>query len=190
VDRWLLPDEPVAVRLMNTVWADRDGAHDALQDVGDLMSWLAAAGFDGPTRRARRDDVRVARRLRDACRRVAAHVTADPRPRAASATADLATAVADLNAIATAVRPVGDLVLRGGELQRAAIPPRASLAAALATVAADAIDLVTNPERPPLRACLAPGCVLYFVRDHPRREWCSAACGNRARAARHYRRHH
>src|SRR6266851_2221676 len=37
-----------------------------------------------------------------------------------------------------------------------------------------------------LRACHAPGCVLYFVKSHPRREWCSVACGNRARAARHY----
>jgi predicted RNA-binding Zn ribbon-like protein len=41
-----------------------------------------------------------------------------------------------------------------------------------------------------LRACYAPGCVLYFVNSHPRREWCSTACGNRARAARHYQRHH
>ncbi|MFD2356647.1 CGNR zinc finger domain-containing protein [Nonomuraea ferruginea] len=28
--------------------------------------------------------------------------------------------------------------------------------------------------------------MLYFLRDTPRREWCSAGCGNRARAARHY----
>ncbi|MEV8411642.1 CGNR zinc finger domain-containing protein, partial [Streptomyces niveus] len=28
----------------------------------------------------------------------------------------------------------------------------------------------------------------FFVRSHPRREWCSADCGNRARVARHYRR--
>ncbi|PZF91885.1 hypothetical protein C1I99_22640 [Micromonospora deserti] len=31
--------------------------------------------------------------------------------------------------------------------------------------------------------------MLYFVADPPRREWCSVACGNRARAARYYRRH-
>jgi hypothetical protein len=37
-----------------------------------------------------------------------------------------------------------------------------------------------------LRACGAPGCVLMFLKDHPRREWCSNACGNRARQARHY----
>jgi predicted RNA-binding Zn ribbon-like protein len=58
----------------------------------------------------------------------------------------------------------------------------------LGALAADAIDLMTGPDRANLRACGAPGCVLAFVKDHPRREWCSSACGNRARQARHYRR--
>lgn len=56
----------------------------------------------------------------------------------------------------------------------------------IAALAADAIDLVTGPRRGALRACGAPGCVLMFLKDHPRREWCSNACGNRARQARHY----
>ena len=51
-----------------------------------------------------------------------------------------------------------------------------------------AVRLFTGPERESLRACHAPGCVLYFVKSHPRREWCSVACGNRVRAARHYQR--
>jgi predicted RNA-binding Zn ribbon-like protein len=59
---------------------------------------------------------------------------------------------------------------------------------ALGAVAQDAIELLTGPEATTLRACHAPGCVLYFVKTHPRREWCSEACGNRVRAARHYRR--
>ena len=60
----------------------------------------------------------------------------------------------------------------------------------LAAFAADAIDLLTGPLRDEIRACGAPGCVLLYVRDHPRRQWCSNACGNRARQARHYRRTH
>jgi predicted RNA-binding Zn ribbon-like protein len=60
--------------------------------------------------------------------------------------------------------------------------------AALSAVAASAVELFgASDDR--LRACPAPGCVLYFVKDHQRREWCSAACGNRARARRHYDRH-
>ena len=59
---------------------------------------------------------------------------------------------------------------------------------ALAALAADAIDVLTEPDGDNLRACGAPGCVLIFVRDHPRRTWCSETCGNRARQARHYER--
>ncbi len=58
----------------------------------------------------------------------------------------------------------------------------------IAALAADAIELLTGPHRDDLRACQAPGCVLMFLKRHPRREWCSNACGNRARQARHYRR--
>ena len=59
----------------------------------------------------------------------------------------------------------------------------------LGALAADTIDLLTGPTRTDLRACGAAGCVLVFVKQHPRRQWCSNACGNRTRQARHYRRH-
>ena len=62
--------------------------------------------------------------------------------------------------------------------------------AAVAAIAEEAVALFAGPDRLLLRACRAPGCVLYFVRNHPRREWCSDGCGNRARVARHYHRHH
>jgi len=38
-------------------------------------------------------------------------------------------------------------------------------------------------------ACGGPGCVPYFTKKDPRRAYCSAGCGNRARVARHYRLH-
>ena len=60
------------------------------------------------------------------------------------------------------------------------------LPSARAQIARDAIALLGGPLHADVRACHAPGCVQYFVKDHPRREWCSAACGNRARVARHY----
>ena len=58
----------------------------------------------------------------------------------------------------------------------------------LQTLAREGVETLTSPDSPPLRACLASSCVLDFVQKHPRRAWCSAACGNRARAARHYAR--
>jgi predicted RNA-binding Zn ribbon-like protein len=61
---------------------------------------------------------------------------------------------------------------------------------ARASVARSCIDLLTGPERERLSVCRAPGCVLFFLKEGGRREWCSAQCGNRARVARHYQRHH
>ncbi|MFE6160729.1 CGNR zinc finger domain-containing protein [Streptomyces sp. NPDC056486] len=60
----------------------------------------------------------------------------------------------------------------------------------VATLARAAVDFLSGPQREQLRACTAPRCVRYFVKSHGRQEWCKASCGNRARAARHYRRHH
>ncbi|MET9063820.1 CGNR zinc finger domain-containing protein [Streptosporangium sandarakinum] len=62
-------------------------------------------------------------------------------------------------------------------------------ARARAALASAAIAFLAGPRRELLRACPAPRCVLYFVKEHARQEWCSVACGNRARAARHYRQH-
>ncbi|MFH8386379.1 CGNR zinc finger domain-containing protein [Kitasatospora sp. NPDC018058] len=65
---------------------------------------------------------------------------------------------------------------------------RAPVPAALGALAHDTAALLTGPLAADLRACHGPGCVLFFVKDHPRREWCGPGCGNRARAARHYHR--
>ncbi|MEU8629990.1 CGNR zinc finger domain-containing protein [Streptomyces sp. NPDC048669] len=43
---------------------------------------------------------------------------------------------------------------------------------------------VASP-RDALRACRAPGCILFFVQSGPARQWCSSGCGNRVRVARY-----
>jgi predicted RNA-binding Zn ribbon-like protein len=53
-------------------------------------------------------------------------------------------------------------------------------------LADDAIGLFTGTNANRLRLCERPGCVLFFLKDHPRREWCTPACGARVRAARSY----
>ena len=181
----LYPSEPVPVRLMNTVWADRDGVHDALSSVGQLRQWFSLSDLPGASL-MRRNDLLAFRRLRDALRRVAAEVTADDRLAAASAITDLDAAITEINRHAAPRLPVlanGDAGLwldwradaDDGELVRSLI-------------ALEASQLFTD-EQARLRSCHGPGCVLYFVKDHPRREWCSATCGNRARVARHYAKH-
>ena len=61
------------------------------------------------------------------------------------------------------------------------------LAIALGEVASTAAEYARPERRSRLRACQAPGCILFFEKTHPRREWCSPACGNRVRVARHAR---
>jgi predicted RNA-binding Zn ribbon-like protein len=60
----------------------------------------------------------------------------------------------------------------------------------LAELARATIGFLTSDDRERLRACPAPRCVRYFVKEHPRQEWCKPSCGNRARVSRYYQRHH
>ncbi len=63
--------------------------------------------------------------------------------------------------------------------------------AALAPIALGIAELITRHPRARIRKCAHAACVLYFVdaSRNGRRRWCSmASCGNRAKAAAHYRR--
>ncbi|WP_105968052.1 CGNR zinc finger domain-containing protein [Streptomyces geranii] len=59
----------------------------------------------------------------------------------------------------------------------------------VAVLARAAVGFLAGPDRARLRACHAPRCVRYFLKEHPRQEWCKPSCGNRARVARHHERH-
>ncbi|MFC4334327.1 ABATE domain-containing protein [Salininema proteolyticum] len=187
----LNPDEPMPVRLMSTVWADRSGLHDDLETVDGLREWLAATGDSDPEVEVSPSerDLELYRRLRDALRRLAALRTGDTREAAVSPTREVCLAVEDVNA-AVAQAPTWPLLaFEDDELVRRSAGEAPMAERRLSSIAVRGIELLTGPDAADLRSCYAPGCVLYFVKDHPRREWCSAGCGNRARAARHYARH-
>ncbi|GAA3437212.1 CGNR zinc finger domain-containing protein [Kutzneria kofuensis] len=157
--------EPLPVELMNTVRADADLLDDA---------WLRAVGLPAP------DDLDQLRTLRRALRRLAADATDDPRePVDAMTRPD---ALAALNSLAGSARP--ELSWPGD-----GPPARTLRGPAAGVIATLGVELLAGADRGRLRACLAPNCVLYFVKEHTRREWCSPNCGNRARVARHYQRH-
>jgi predicted RNA-binding Zn ribbon-like protein len=183
----VLPGEPVTVRLMNTIWADIAGVHDDLASPADLDVWLIAVGAVRDRAGATQTDHEEARSLRDALRRLASFRTDDRRPTAQSPTTEIAGAIAVVNAMAAALPPAR-LARHGELLVRAESTGVSTAKRALAAIAVAAVALFAGPSADQLRACRAPGCVLYFVKAHPRREWCSVACGNRARVARHYRR--
>ena len=181
----MLVDEPTPVRLMATIWVDTDGRHDDFATPADVDAWLDATGTDRRGTSTTREQFRRARALRDAVRRLAASVTGDERPAARSAVADIQQAI-DIVNVTAEDRPLPHLALRQGVLELVTEIRARPVNAALAQVAAEAQQLLTRRDPVVLHACNAPGCVLYFARTHPRREWCSVTCGNRARAARHY----
>lgn len=182
----LLPGEPAPVRLMNTTWADRSGLHDDLESVADLRAWIDAVGTTAEVGDA---DLARFRSLREALRRLAAFATGDTRTAAASPMREATDAVAEVNRAAALAPAWPVLALDGDTLARRFSSEADPVSQCLAALAVQGIELLTGPGREDLRACYGPGCVLYFAKDHPRREWCSAGCGNRARAARHYARH-
>lgn len=204
--------EPLPVELMNTIWADREGLHDALAHPEGVAQWLLAVGSGeaaawaagpadsaaGPEHSAAGPEYIVTtprlvenfRQLRDALRRLAAIATVDSR-QAAAAPIGLDRAVAVVNRACAYAPTWSELVWpEAGEPHRDRRSARTPAETALAAIAEQGVSLLTGPDSPALRACQGPGCVLYFVRNHSRREWCSDICGNRARVARHYRRHH
>jgi predicted RNA-binding Zn ribbon-like protein len=184
---WVLSDEPLPVRLMSTIWADTGGIHDDLRTTADVDEWLDAVGVDRAGAHASESELATTRALRDAVRRLAAYLTGDGRPDAVSAAADVAAELGQVNSIAAEL-PALCLALRDGRLELGTHGGRSPVTTGLAQVAEQAIMLFGGEDAARLRACYAPGCVLYFAKTHPRREWCSVACGNRVRAARHYQR--
>jgi predicted RNA-binding Zn ribbon-like protein len=174
-----LRDEPLAIELHNTLFMADGVPHDGLAAPG----WLEALGERLPTGgRGGGPTLEDLIALRDPVR-AALRATLDR-------TAHDPDVLAALNRTA-ARAPQSPIAVwhRGADPTPGVDHHGASRAdVVLAALAADAIALVTGPDATQLGACHAPGCVLMFLKSHPRREWCSNACGNRARQARHYRR--
>ncbi|MFI9320085.1 CGNR zinc finger domain-containing protein [Kitasatospora aureofaciens] len=175
---------PLAVTFANTLVATRGKVRDTLTTPDDLTAWLAvnvdATGAGAPGAAIDEADLTRFRALRDAIRAVLhAFVDGEPAPAAEVEQINEASAAAPHWPVLTA-GATGYAVSR--RTDRAPVP------AALAALAHDTADLLTGPLAADLRACHGPGCVQFFVKDHPRRQWCGSGCGNRARAARHYHR--
>jgi predicted RNA-binding Zn ribbon-like protein len=194
-------DHP-SLALVNSRHNSRTGAVDHLaspEDLGEWLAWRSLVAREGAPGNAERAaspgraaatpsaatptdaDLAAAHTLRDAVREL---LTAAIEGRAPAASA-----VAAVNA-SSALAPAADQLRwdDGGPVRRRASPGATDVQRALASLAEDAIGLVCGERRDDLIACEAPGCVRLLLKDHPRRHWCSTRCGDRVRAARHYRR--
>ncbi|MEU9795307.1 ABATE domain-containing protein [Streptomyces sparsogenes] len=196
-----MPDDRLALALAVTLRHDGSGGvADDLAAPDGLTAWVreraeplrdALDAQDFTADEAALDAVRA---LRAAVRALFARAVRPGPPSSADAHRLLPDdlAVERLNAAAT--RALGAPRLEwpedGAPLVRAARPQGSTDTDRLvAALARDAIAFLAGPDRERLRACPAPRCVRYFVKDHPRQEWCKPSCGNRARVARHHRRH-
>jgi predicted RNA-binding Zn ribbon-like protein len=176
-------NEPLAIELHNTLYASRGRAIDGLVEADGAKAWLTAIGKRLPAGGTGADPsleqlVELRAAVRDALHAV---VEGRPPPHPAIQTLNRASARAPRSAGARWRRTAAAVWE-----PRVHTDDRADVV--VAAFAADAIELITGPRRDAIRACGAPGCVLLFFKDHQRREWCSNACGNRARQARHYER--
>lgn len=178
-----LRDQPLPIELHNTVYATTRGVRcDGIADPAALRAWLAAVASDLPVPAQSIDEQRSSafRELRDAVRGALQSVL-DGKPVPARARRVLND---------TAAGCPRSVQLAADGTRRVRYHAEDATQIVLAAIAHETIGLVSGPRARDLRACGAPGCVLAFVKDHPRRAWCSPACGNRARQARHYAKHH
>ncbi|GAB2743691.1 CGNR zinc finger domain-containing protein [Streptomyces bullii] len=167
-----LTGEPLALDLLNTRWMREGAAQDLLTDTDGLAVWLRTNGLDGRFT-ADATTLRHVLQARDALRRAV-----DGSLEEGAGPVDAVLAHGRIRATLTADGPGEEAEFDDDSWGPAWLAAR------------DYLDLLsTAPDR--IRACAHEACVLHFF-DTSRngtRRWCSmAACGNRAKASRHYAR--
>ncbi|MGI8902913.1 MAG: CGNR zinc finger domain-containing protein [Solirubrobacteraceae bacterium] len=152
---------------------------ERLRTPTDLARWLVEAGvLEGAPKVTEAELVR-ARELREAIYRTA---------KLAGSRAPAAADVTEINRWAIEPTLAPQLTADGRSVAWFGHRPAQ---AALATIARDAIELVSGPFAARVRECERPDCALLFVdTSRPgRRRWCSmTACGNRTKTAAYRRR--
>ncbi len=185
-----------ALDFVNTVdWRGRPAPEEYLADYAALVEWACYVGLvDAPEaaqlrRRAADEPTRAAAVLRGALvLREGAHRLFFARALGKPGAPD------DIAIVNDALRrypPKGEIVASGdlyGWRKAAQAEPLTRLVERLTQIVA---ELLTAPELARVRLCGGPDCGWLFLDTSPNhgRRWCSMeACGNRAKARRHYER--
>lgn len=181
---------------VNTDEIHRGVQRDSIRDFDALASWLGAAlaldieRVSGLRRRALQQPTGAsaalleARRVRAALRRLAEHGATEE-----SARLD---ALAEINRVLTRSAGTRRVELReDGTFARTFIPGGDAFAGLMIPIVESAADALILGELERVRRCADPRCARVFHDGtrNGRRRWCDmAACGNRAKAARHRQR--
>ncbi|MCX5048200.1 MULTISPECIES: CGNR zinc finger domain-containing protein [unclassified Streptomyces] len=167
-----LTGEPLALDLLNTRWNKEGVVQDLLTDVDGLAVWLDANGLDGRFD-ADATTLRHTLQARDALKK--------------AVDGSLTEGAGAVDAVLTHGRIRATLTADGpGELPEFGDPSWGP-----AWLAARSYLELLSTASDRIRGCAHDACILHFF-DTSRngtRRWCSmAACGNRAKASRHYAR--
>lgn len=180
-----LTGEPLAIDLINSRAKLPDtGWVDGLDTLPDLRLWLRLQQERlayGPERLTRADLTAI-RQLRDDAADAVTAARHQRRP---------ATATVERINEAIAAAPATATLRWGhdGPVHEATRPTGAGRQL-LSQLAEATVELLTDGRVHRVRDCAMPDCVMLFYPSRPSRKWCTdAICGNRARTARHYRRH-
>jgi predicted RNA-binding Zn ribbon-like protein len=172
---WIFDGGRPCLDFVNTLRDRYASGREQLVDPAALAEWLVVAGRTERRHRVTSEDLALARELREAIDRLA---------RGETKAAD----VRLVNRMALEL-PVPQLRVEADGPRRVLRFEAGPVRAALAELAADAIDLVTTEDV--VRICASDDCGVRFVDASPKhnRQWCSMArCGNRAKARAHYAR--
>jgi predicted RNA-binding Zn ribbon-like protein len=190
----VIPRREMAIDYANTVAWRGSKPEDSLLDFAGLSAWLASAkvlpqvavsGLPRLFASAQADPAKVwadAIALRETIYRLL-HMTAAKLPLASN---DLRR----LNGALTEAPARSSLEYKE-QGTGWVIELRPTAAGILAPVLWSAADLLTGPDLTRVRECANPQCLWLFIDDSKNgtRRWCSMqACGNRAKAHRHYQR--
>ncbi|WP_309111312.1 ABATE domain-containing protein [Saccharothrix sp.] len=171
----VLPEEPTAVRLLNTRWWDRGRLRDGLAEPEHLRRWVAAVRPEVPVQDG---DLAAFRSLRDALHALVGHALGE----------DVAAEepLAVVNAVVANAPSRPEYVLTPAGVARRTGRDATPVERLLADVAEELLELLLAGR---LARCQAHGCGHLYTQKPRHRQWCSAKCGNRVRVARHYQRH-
>lgn len=166
---WVWDGGRPSLDLVNTFRDRKTGGREMLRTPADLAEWLGLPEVSGVR-------LRQAVELREAINDcVTAVIGGSALP-----------AVDIINQWAARHRPATVRLRADATLETA--PPADPVAAALADIAVDAVELLGGDDRAGLRICGSADCGLRFVdrSQAGRRQWCSMArCGNRQKARAH-----
>ncbi|MER6995713.1 CGNR zinc finger domain-containing protein [Streptomyces sp. NPDC000410] len=185
-----LNGEPLPLEFVNTVFPVRGTLRDGLRTPEHLIWWLRSCRGrlatdlpDDALNGITPTDTHCFILLRDAAHRLVSAYVHEREPDGWD--------VAQINRASSMGRPWPLLRWEAdgtpSSVEVSITPPVLAVQAEIAHALIRVLDGTSGLEP---RACPAPGCVFFFDHARSRREWCSTGCGNRARAARHYARHH